>query len=127
MFWRSLKKSIKLFSLFCFLGSELELKRKKTFFCIVRITWHKGRAVEKEKAEGSSEQVCRSQKWLVAMPPTKCSNMKNVLGEQPWHDNSNMAAILDEGHVPDTLLGSSVALFYSVLIISIAIFLHLHN
>ena len=127
MLWRSLKKSIKLFPLFCCLGSELELKRKKNFFCIVRITWHKGRAVEKEKAEDSSEQVCRSQKWLVAMPPTKCSNMKNVHGEQLWNDNNNMAAILDEGHVPDTLLGSSIALFYSILIISLAIFLHLHN
>ena len=47
--------------------------------------------------------------------------MMNVYGQQPWDGNNNLAATLDQGHLPNTMLGSD-----SILTISLAISLYLH-
>lgn len=36
-----------------------------------------------------------------------------------------MAATLDKGHVPNTMLGGSLVLFYSILIINLTVSLYL--
>ena len=111
MLRRSLNKSVKLLSLFCLLGSELELKKeeKKIFFCKVRVIWHKGRAVKKEKARGSSEQPCR------AWGEEGLSHLQRVRSRcgRSLAMRTRPGA-LDEGRVPDTTPGSSLALFPQV-------------
>lgn len=53
MLQRSLNKSVKLLSLFCFLGSELELKKEeKNFFCKVSyLTQREGSKERKGKGQ----------------------------------------------------------------------------
>lgn len=51
--------------------------------------------------------------------------MKNVYGEQPRDDNNMAVFTLGEGHVPYTVLISSLTLFFLVIIISLAISRHL--
>lgn len=78
---------------------------------------------QNQKAEASAEEVYRSQKWRATTPYHSSAPIQRTLCKL------YIKATLYEGQLPDTLLGSLLALFYPVLTISLALSLHLclHN